>query len=117
MRAGFIGMKTGKSNDTDKTDDVISNFYSPSIGFQLEDLKIGKTEFTFNYDYYIGHLYYSDITSAMGVGANLAIPFTTIDQIKLTFNVGVKDKIFVKDNSLENRANIILAIGAENVNR
>lgn len=117
LRAGFVGVKTGKTKDSTKTDPVIGNFYGPAFGIQLEDIKLGATELTFNYDYYLGHLFYSDITSAMGVGANLAIPFTSIDRVKLTFNIGVKDKFFLKENGLENRANIILAIGAENVNK
>ncbi len=117
LRAGFAGMKTGKQKDSTKTDNVIGNFYTPVLGLQIEDFKIGPTELTANFDYYIGHLYYNDVTSAMAAGANLAIPFTNLDQVKLTFNVGVKDKIFLKESGLENRANIILAIGAENGNK
>ena len=117
IRAGFARVKTGKKGDSIKTDKVISNFFTPVIGIQIEDFKIGAVELTANYNYYLGHLFYNDISSAMAAGANLAIPFTTIDQVKLTFNVGVKDQIFLKENGLENRANIILAIGAENGNK
>ena len=70
-----------------------------------------------NLDYYPGHLFYDDITAAFGAGANLSVPFAKIDQVKLSFNLGVKDRIFMKDDGLENRANIILAIGAENVGK
>ena len=83
----------------------------------MERLPIGPVKFTFNLDYYPGHLFYEDITAAMGAGANLSIPFTSIDQVKLSFNLGVKDRIFLKENGMENRANIILAIGAENVGK
>ena len=111
-------MKTNSlKSDSTKTDNVIGNFYTPVLGLQIEDFKIGPTELTANFDYYIGHLYYNDVTSAMAAGANLAIPFTNLDQVKLTFNVGVKDKIFLKESGLENRANIILATGAENGNK
>ena len=70
-----------------------------------------------NLDYYPGHLFYDDIKAAVGAGANLSVPFTKLDQIKLSFNLGVKDRLFLKDGSIENRANIILAIGAENVGK
>ena len=117
VRAGFTGIKTGKKSDSVKTEKVISDFYSPIVGIQIEDFNIGAMELTGNYDYYLGHLFYNDIKFAMEAGANLAIPFKNIDQVKLTFNIGIKDKIFLKENGLENRANIILAIGAENVNK
>jgi transcription elongation factor Elf1 len=117
VRAGLIGIKTGKQRDSVTTNHVVGDFYSPVLGIQLEDLKIGPAELTLNYDYYLGHLFYSDITSAMGAGAILAIPFTHIDKVRLDFNIGIKDKIFLKENGLENRANIILAIGAGNGNK
>lgn len=117
VRAGFTGIKTGKKSDSVKTEKVISDFYSPVLGAQIEDFPIGPVELTANYDYYLGHLFYDDINFAMEAGANLAIPFKNIDQVKLTFNIGIKDKIFLKENGLENRANIILAIGAENGNK
>lgn len=117
IRAGFAGLIKGRSNSAKKTAAVMANFYTPVIGIQLEKLKLGSIDFTFNYDYYAGHLYYNDINLAMGAGINFAIPFAEIDRVKLTFNAGLKDKIFVKENGLENRANIVLAIGVENVNK
>lgn len=117
VRAGFTRVKTGKKSDSETTEKVIGDFFSPVVGLQIEDFNIGPVELTANYDYYLGHLFYNDITTAMEASANLAIPFKNIDQVKLTFNIGVKDKIFLKENGLENRANIILAIGAENGNK
>ena len=117
VRAGFTRVKTGKKSDSETTEKVIGDFFSPVVGLQIEDFNIGPVELTANYDYYLGHLFYNDITTAMEASANLAIPFKNIGQVKLTFNIGVKDKIFLKENGLENRANIILAIGAENGNK
>lgn len=117
VRAGFTALMPGKSKDSVKTYNVQDDFFTPALGIQLERLPLGPVKFTFNLDYYPGHLFYKDITAAMGAGANLAIPFTSIDQVKLSFNLGVKDRIFLKENGMENRANIILAIGAENVGK
>ena len=117
VRAGFTALMPGKSKDSAKTYNVQDDFFTPTLGIQMERLPIGPVKFTFNLDYYPGHLFYEDITAAMGAGANLSIPFTSIDQVKLSFNLGVKDRIFLKENGMENRANIILAIGAENVGK
>lgn len=117
IRGGFTALMTGKSKDSPKTEKVVDDFYTPTLGVQLERLPIGPAAFTLNLDYYPAHLFYSDITAALGAGANLSIPFTSIDQVKLTFNAGLKDRLFLKDGSIENRANIILAIGAENVGK
>ena len=49
---------------------------------------------------------------------NVELPFTELKTVKLNLNIGAKDKIFLKkDNGLENRASLILAIGVENVIR
>lgn len=117
VRAGFTALMSGKSKDSVKTNPVINDFYTPAVGIQLERLPLGPLAFTMNLDYYPGHLFYDDIKAAVGAGANLSVPFTKLDQIKLSFNLGVKDRLFLKDGSIENRANIILAIGAENVGK
>ena len=46
-----------------------------------------------------------------------AIPFAELEQVKLSLNIGLRDKVFMKETGLENRASIILAIGAENVGK
>ena len=48
---------------------------------------------------------------------NITIPFAEMEKVKLNFNIGVKDKFFLKDDGMENRASVILAIGVENVVR
>ena len=51
----------------------------------------------------------------MGAEANAQIPFADLDKVSLNFNIGLRDKVLVKASGLENRASLILAIGAENV--
>ena len=52
---------------------------------------------------------------AMGGELNMSVPFTDMDKVRLSLNVGVKDTLFVKSSGIENRTRFILAIGAENV--
>ena len=40
-----------------------------------------------------------------------------MEQVKLSLNVGLRDKIFIKQSGIENRFNAIFAIGVENVIR
>ena len=40
---------------------------------------------------------------------NLEIPFAEMEKVKLNFNIGLRDKFFLKDEGLENRASVILA--------
>ena len=53
----------------------------------------------------------------MGAAMNFAMPFAELEKIKLSLNIGLRDKVLVKDTGIENRASVILAIGAENVIR
>ena len=48
---------------------------------------------------------------------NVAIPFAELEKVKLNLNIGLRDKFFLKDEGMENRASLILAIGVENVVR
>ena len=52
---------------------------------------------------------------AMGGELNMSVPFTDMEKVRLSLNVGVKDTLFVKSSGIENRTRFILAIGAENV--
>ena len=38
-----------------------------------------------------------------------------MDEIALNLNIGIRDKIFIKDTGFENRASLIFAVGVENV--
>jgi len=66
-------------------------------------------------DWYAGHLFYKDINLALGADANLEIPFAEMEEVKLSLNLGVKDRFFLKNSGMENRASLIFAIGVENV--
>lgn len=66
-------------------------------------------------DYYIGHLANKDLNFAMGGVVSLRVPFLDMEKVRLGFNIGVKDTLYVKSSGIENRARLVLAIGAENV--
>ena len=64
-----------------------------------------------------GHLFDKNVKVAAGVAMNIGIPFAELEKVKLNFNIGVRDKFFLKNEGLENRASVIMAIGVENVIR
>lgn len=115
VRAGFEGIITGKSNNATNTNAVLNTMFSPIVGIKLEKLPIGTTNVDLGADWLAGHLFYNNIKFAMGAEANVAIPFANLEKVKLSFNIGIKDKLFMKDIGIENRASLILAVGAENV--
>ena len=48
---------------------------------------------------------------------NIEVPFAEMEKVKLNLNIGLRDKFFLKEDGLENRASVIMAIGVENVIR
>ena len=67
-------------------------------------------------DFRAGHLFaQSDLSFAMGVNMNLEFAFASIEEVALNLNIGLRDKIFVKQTGFENRASLIFAVGVENV--
>ena len=54
---------------------------------------------------------------AAGGALNIAFPFAELEKVKLNLNLGIKDKFFMKESGIENRASLIIAIGVENVVR
>lgn len=118
VRAGFATLLTGKSDKAPLTAEAVSDtMLSPFVGLKLEKLPLGPLRLDLGADWYAGHLFYNDINFAMGASANLEIPYAELERVKLTFNIGLRDKILLRDVGLENRASIILAIGVENVIR
>lgn len=115
FRVGLEGIIAGKSDSATNTKNVLNTMFSPIVGVKLEKLPIGKANIDFGADWLAGHLFYNDIKFAMGIDANVAIPFAELEKVKLSFNIGIKDKLFMKDIGIENRASLILAVGAENV--
>ena len=87
------------------------------VGVKVEQFPLGPVKLDLGADWLAGHLFAKDIKFAAGAAANIAIPFAELEKVKLNLNVGVKDKFFLKEEGLENRASVILAIGVENVIR
>lgn len=118
IRTGFNVMLTGESNKAVNTEGVEKKFYSPFVGLKFEQIAIGPVRLDIGADWLAGHLFTDNITMAAGASMNVEIPFAELEKVKLNLNIGAKDKIFLKkDNGLENRASLILAIGVENVIR
>ena len=117
IRVGFNAIITGKSDDAPLTKNVMGNLYSPMVGVKVEQFPLGPVKLDLGADWLAGHLFAKDIKFAAGAAANIAIPFAELEKVKLNLNVGVKDKFFLKEEGLENRASVILAIGVENVIR
>jgi hypothetical protein len=117
IRAGFNAIITGKSETAPLTAGVMENFYSPFVGIKLDGLSLGSVKLDFAADWLAGHLFDKNVKAAAGVAMNIGIPFAELEKVKLNFNIGVKDKFFLTQGGLENRASVILAIGVENVVR
>lgn len=115
VRAGFAALATAKPSDEDST--LADTLISPALGIAFNHVNLGEMVLSGFFDYYLGHLFYSDINSAFGAGLNLSMPMSKLDNVALTFNVGVNDNIFIKSAGVENRASVILAIGVENVSK
>lgn len=117
IRLGFNAIITGKSEEAPLTTGVIDNFYSPFVGIKFGQVALGPVMVDVSADWLAGHLFYSDVKVAVGAALNVAIPFAELEKVKLNLNIGLKDKLFLKDEGMENRASVILAIGVENVVR
>lgn len=117
IRVGFNGIITGKSKDATGTVAVLDNFYSPLVGVKMERIPVGPVKVTVGADWLAGHLFVKDVKVAAGAAFNVEIPFAELEKVKLNFNIGAKDKLFLKNEGMENRASLILAIGVENVNK
>lgn len=117
IRAGFNAVITGKSDEAPLTDGVLENFYSPFVGVKMEGIALGPVKLDFGADWLAGHLFVKNVKVAAGLSVNAEIPFAELEKVKLNFNIGLRDKLFLKDEGMENRASLILAIGVENVVR
>lgn len=114
FRLGFASLfdfKMGKNN----TSILQDNIFSPVLGIGFNKIKLGEIDFSGYFDYYLGHLAYENLNAAMKAELNFGIPIMEMDKIKLSFNIGVKDTLFIKTESVENRAGLVLAFGVENV--
>jgi hypothetical protein len=114
FRAGFAGLITAAAGSVTV---LQGNFLTPIAGIGFNHISLGNMILSGFYDYYPGHLFYGNINSAMGAGLNIALPVAELEQIKLNFNVGVNDNLYIKKEGIENHADIIFAIGVENVTK
>lgn len=113
FRAGFNALLNIKNEDSQT---VLSNsLYTPVFGLGLNHVKLGTSTFSASADYYLGSVAIENMKFAAGMKAAITIPVAVMEKIQLNFNIGVKDTIFVKSESIENRLGVVLAIGAQNV--
>lgn len=117
FRIGFDTLIAGKSKTALNTEGVVGTMYSPTIGLKMERLPLGNVKLDLGVDWLAGHLFEKDVKVAAAASMNLEIPFAELEKVKLNFNIGVRDKFFLKNEGLENRASVIMAIGVENVIR
>ena len=117
IRAGFDAIMAGKSDKAVDTESVLGTFLSPYIGIKLQQLALGNIRVDIGADWLAGHLFNKDVKVAAGGALNIAFPFAELEKVKLNLNLGIKDKFFMKESGIENRASLILAIGVENVVR
>lgn len=117
FRVGFGALMAGKSTTAPGAQQVADTMYTPIVGLKMERIDLGMAKLDIGADWYAGHLFYPEINVAAGVNANLEFPFAELEKVKLNLNVGIRDIFFMKNSGIENRASLILAIGAENVIR
>lgn len=115
ITTGFGVVLSQKDANQKKTNLIVGTMYTPIVGIKYERISLGNVKVDLGAEWYAGHLFYDNINFAMGAEANAQIPFADLDKVSLNFNIGLRDKVLVKASGLENRASLILAIGAENV--
>ncbi|MCK9169523.1 MAG: hypothetical protein M0P01_03840 [Treponema sp.] len=114
FRAGFASLVTAAAGSVTV---LQGTFLTPFAGIGFSHVNLGNMVLSGFYDYYAGHLFYGNINSAMGTGLNIALPIAELERIKLNFNVGLNDNLYIKNEGIENHAGIIFAIGVENVTK
>lgn len=115
ITTGFGVVLSQKDSNQKKTNLIAGTMYTPIVGIKYERISLGNVKVDLGAEWYAGHLFYDNINFAMGAEANAQIPFADLDKVSLNFNIGLRDKVLLKASGLENRASLILAIGAENV--
>ena len=116
FRLGFGSIYTGKNSKAVNTVSVADSLFTPIIGVNFQKIKLPFANLDIGADWYAGHLFaQSDLNFAMGVNMNLEFAFASIEEVALNLNIGLRDKIFVKQTGFENRASLIFAVGVENV--
>ena len=117
FKMGLESLIAGKSKTAPDTEWVVGTFYSPTLGIKMERIPLGSVKMDLGADWLAGHLFMKDVKVAGAASMNMEIPFAEMEKVKLNLNLGVRDKFFLKEGGLENRASVIMAIGVENVIR
>lgn len=117
LRAGVSLTKIGKAKRADQVANIENQIISPIIGFEINRAKLGPMYFTFNVDYLLSTLWTDKIKVGAQSMIDISIPFSELEKVKLNFHIGARDRVLVKNNGLENRVEVMLSIGAENVNK
>lgn len=116
FRLGFGGIYTGKDSKAVNTVSIADTLLTPIVGVNFQRIKLPFANLDIGADWYAGHLFaQSNLNFAMGVNMNLEFAFASMDEVALNLNIGLRDKIFVKQGGFENRASLIFAVGVENV--
>ena len=116
FRLGFGGIYTGKDSRAVNTVSIADTLLTPIVGVNFQKIKLPFANLDIGADWYAGHLFaQSNLNFAMGVNMNLEFAFASMDEVALNLNIGLRDKIFVKQGGFENRASLIFAVGVENV--
>ena len=116
FRLGFGGIYTGKDSKAVNTVSIADTLLTPIVGVNFQKIKLPFANLDIGADWYAGHLFaQSNLNFAMGVNMNLEFAFASMDEVALNLNIGLRDKIFVKQGGFENRASLIFAVGVENV--
>lgn len=116
FRLGFGGIYTGKDSKAVNTVFIADTLLTPIVGVNFQKIKLPFANLDIGADWYAGHLFaQSNLNFAMGVNMNLEFAFASMDEVALNLNIGLRDKIFVKQGGFENRASLIFAVGVENV--
>lgn len=116
FRLGFGGIYTGKDSKAVNTVSIADTLLTPIVGVNFQKIKLPFANLDIGADWFAGHLFaQSNLNFAMGVNMNLEFAFASMDEVALNLNIGLRDKIFVKQGGFENRASLIFAVGVENV--
>ena len=111
-----LGIYTGKDSETVNTVTFADTLITPILGLTFQKISLPFANLDIGADWYAGHLFaQSNLNFAMGVNMNLEFAFASMDEVALNLNIGLRDKIFVKQGGFENRASLIFAVGVENV--
>lgn len=111
-----LGIYTGKDSETINTVTFADTLITPILGLTFQKISLPFANLDIGADWYAGHLFaQSNLNFAMGVNMNLEFAFASMDEVALNLNIGLRDKIFVKQGGFENRASLIFAVGVENV--